>query len=162
MATATIATDLLQRRNRQNYVVFLRAPGGKIVFLREYFDPVRAAKEAMHEPRVYIPVAARKRRMDFLGSDAVASQWRFALGAWFSRILRDVHAVCSQLPSSSWVRARKQSGTGYASTVRGKKPVVHYRLIFGRRPNSWLPCPAIPELKSSRRHMRKEPPHETL
>jgi len=29
---------------RQNYVVFLRAAGGKIVFLREYFDPVRAAK----------------------------------------------------------------------------------------------------------------------
>ena len=25
-------------------VVFLRAAGGKIVFLREYFDPVRAAK----------------------------------------------------------------------------------------------------------------------
>jgi ketosteroid isomerase-like protein len=29
---------------RQNYVVFLRTAGGKIVFLREYFDPVRAAK----------------------------------------------------------------------------------------------------------------------
>ena len=29
---------------RQNYVVFLRAADGKIVFLREYFDPVRAAK----------------------------------------------------------------------------------------------------------------------
>src|SRR5258708_4544199 len=29
---------------RPNYVVFLRAGGGKIVFLREYFDPVRAAK----------------------------------------------------------------------------------------------------------------------
>jgi uncharacterized protein len=29
---------------RQDYVVFLRAVGGKIVFLREYFDPVRAAK----------------------------------------------------------------------------------------------------------------------
>ena len=28
---------------RQNYVVFLRAAGGKITFLREYFDPVRAA-----------------------------------------------------------------------------------------------------------------------
>jgi ketosteroid isomerase-like protein len=34
---------------RQNYVVFLRAAGGKIVFLREYFDPVRAAK-AMNLP----------------------------------------------------------------------------------------------------------------
>jgi uncharacterized protein len=29
---------------RQDYVVFLWAGGGKIVFLREYFDPVRAAK----------------------------------------------------------------------------------------------------------------------
>jgi ketosteroid isomerase-like protein len=29
---------------RQDYVLFLRAAGGKIVFLREYFDPVRAAK----------------------------------------------------------------------------------------------------------------------
>jgi len=29
---------------RQDYVIFLRAVNGKIVFLREYFDPVRAAK----------------------------------------------------------------------------------------------------------------------
>jgi hypothetical protein len=29
---------------RQEYVVFLRAGAGRIVFLREYFDPVRAAK----------------------------------------------------------------------------------------------------------------------
>lgn len=29
---------------RQEYVVFLRAVGGKIVFMREYFDPTRAAK----------------------------------------------------------------------------------------------------------------------
>ena len=29
---------------RQDYVLFLRAAGGKITFLREYFDPVRAAK----------------------------------------------------------------------------------------------------------------------
>ena len=29
---------------RQEYVVFLRAAGGKIVFIREYFDPTRAAK----------------------------------------------------------------------------------------------------------------------
>jgi uncharacterized protein len=29
---------------RQDYVVFLRVTGGKIAFLREYFDPVRAAK----------------------------------------------------------------------------------------------------------------------
>jgi uncharacterized protein len=32
------------RTYRQDYVVFLRSTGGKIVFLREYFDPVRAAK----------------------------------------------------------------------------------------------------------------------
>jgi uncharacterized protein len=32
------------RMYRQEYVVFLRATAGKIVFLREYFDPVRAAK----------------------------------------------------------------------------------------------------------------------
>jgi ketosteroid isomerase-like protein len=30
-------------------VVFLRAAGGKIAFLREYFDPTRAAK-AMDKP----------------------------------------------------------------------------------------------------------------
>ena len=29
---------------RQEYVLFLHARGGKIAFLREYFDPVRAAK----------------------------------------------------------------------------------------------------------------------
>jgi ketosteroid isomerase-like protein len=29
---------------RQEYVLFLRAAGGKIAFLREYFDPARAAK----------------------------------------------------------------------------------------------------------------------
>ena len=32
------------RLYRQEYVVFLRAKGGKIAHLREYFDPVRAAK----------------------------------------------------------------------------------------------------------------------
>jgi uncharacterized protein len=32
------------RMYRQDYVVFLRAAEGKISFLREYFDPVRAAK----------------------------------------------------------------------------------------------------------------------
>jgi len=32
------------RRYRQAHVVFLRAAGGKIAFLREYFDPVRAAQ----------------------------------------------------------------------------------------------------------------------
>jgi ketosteroid isomerase-like protein len=32
------------RLYRQAYVLFLRAAGGKIAFLREYFDPARAAK----------------------------------------------------------------------------------------------------------------------
>lgn len=32
------------RTYSQDYVLFLRAAGGKIKFLREYFDPVRAAK----------------------------------------------------------------------------------------------------------------------
>ena len=31
------------RTYRQEYVIFLRAVGGKIVLLREYFDPTRAA-----------------------------------------------------------------------------------------------------------------------
>jgi ketosteroid isomerase-like protein len=38
---------------RQEYVVFLRAAGRKITFLREYFDPVRAAyafAEPLHDP----------------------------------------------------------------------------------------------------------------
>ena len=33
-----------ERMYRQDYVVFLRAAEGKIAFMREYFDPVRAAK----------------------------------------------------------------------------------------------------------------------
>ena len=33
-----------RRTYRQDYVLFLRAEGGKIVSLREYFDPVRAAR----------------------------------------------------------------------------------------------------------------------
>jgi hypothetical protein len=37
------------RMYRQDYVVFLRAADGKIAFLREYFDPVRAA-EALDTP----------------------------------------------------------------------------------------------------------------
>jgi uncharacterized protein len=32
------------RMYRQDYVVFLRAVEGRIAFIREYFDPVRAAK----------------------------------------------------------------------------------------------------------------------
>jgi ketosteroid isomerase-like protein len=32
------------RLYRQDYVIFLRAADGKITFLREYFDPVRAAR----------------------------------------------------------------------------------------------------------------------
>jgi len=34
---------------RQEYVAFLRAAGGKIAFLREYFDPARAAR-ALNTP----------------------------------------------------------------------------------------------------------------
>ena len=34
---------------RQQYIVFLRVAGGKIAFLREYFDPTRAAR-AMDTP----------------------------------------------------------------------------------------------------------------
>ena len=37
------------RLYRQEYVLFLRAAGGKIAFLREYFNPVRAA-QAMDAP----------------------------------------------------------------------------------------------------------------
>lgn len=40
---------------RQEYVVFLRAMDGKIAFLREYFDPVRAAK-ALKEPLLGLEV----------------------------------------------------------------------------------------------------------
>ena len=36
---------------RQDYVIFLRAVNGKIAFMREYFDPVRAAK-ALNAPIV--------------------------------------------------------------------------------------------------------------
>jgi len=46
------------RTYRQEYVVFLRAAGGKIVLLREYFDPTRAAKatECPHpRPRPLTP-----------------------------------------------------------------------------------------------------------
>jgi len=32
------------RMYRQDYVLFLRAAAGKIAYLREYFDPVRAAR----------------------------------------------------------------------------------------------------------------------
>ena len=35
---------LTGRIYRQDYVLFLRAAGGKIAFLREYFDPTRAAR----------------------------------------------------------------------------------------------------------------------
>ena len=37
------------REYQQEYVFFLRAAGGKIAWLREYFDPTRAAK-AMDRP----------------------------------------------------------------------------------------------------------------
>ena len=38
-----------RRMYRQDYVLFLRAGGGKITFLREYFDPTRAA-QALNVP----------------------------------------------------------------------------------------------------------------
>src|SRR6185436_11098726 len=38
---------------RQDYVLFVRAAGGKIAFLREYFDPTRAAR-ALHVPLLEI------------------------------------------------------------------------------------------------------------
>ena len=38
---------------RQDYVVFLRAANGKIAFLREYFDPVRAAR-ALDTPILHL------------------------------------------------------------------------------------------------------------
>jgi uncharacterized protein len=44
------------RTYRQQYVVFLRAVSGKIAFLREYFDPTRAA-QAMETPIVDLGIA---------------------------------------------------------------------------------------------------------
>ncbi|MCI0352300.1 MAG: nuclear transport factor 2 family protein [Acidobacteriales bacterium] len=46
---------------RQDYVLFLRAAGGKITFLREYFDPVRAAK-ALDAPILGLESEDRQRR----------------------------------------------------------------------------------------------------
>jgi ketosteroid isomerase-like protein len=40
------------RAYRQEYVVFLRAAGGRIAHLREYFDPVCAAR-ALDAPIAY-------------------------------------------------------------------------------------------------------------
>src|SRR5262245_41774674 len=40
---------------RQEYVLFLRATAGKIAFLREYFDPVRAAM-ALDAPIVGVAI----------------------------------------------------------------------------------------------------------
>ncbi|HSV21738.1 MAG TPA: nuclear transport factor 2 family protein [Xanthobacteraceae bacterium] len=52
-AVAEVKAEALIKPTRrtysQQYVVFLRAAGGKIAFLREYFDPTRAAK-AMNRP----------------------------------------------------------------------------------------------------------------
>jgi len=42
MAEGTIQST--GRMYQQEYVLFLRATGGKIIYLREYFDPTRAAK----------------------------------------------------------------------------------------------------------------------
>jgi ketosteroid isomerase-like protein len=47
-AVATVKAEArikpMGRIYSQEYVLFLRATGGKIVYLREYFDPTRAAK----------------------------------------------------------------------------------------------------------------------
>jgi ketosteroid isomerase-like protein len=47
-AVAEVSAEALikatRRIYRQDYVLILRAVGGKIAFLREYFDPVRAAQ----------------------------------------------------------------------------------------------------------------------
>lgn len=44
----------------QDYVLFLRAAAGKIAFLREYFDPVRAAK-ALDAPIVGLESEEQRR-----------------------------------------------------------------------------------------------------
>jgi ketosteroid isomerase-like protein len=46
---------------RQDYVLFLRAAEGKVAFLREYFDPVRAAK-ALDTPILGVESEDRQRR----------------------------------------------------------------------------------------------------
>ena len=47
-AVAEVKAEAIIKATRriylQDYVLLLRAAGGKIVFLREYFDPTRAAK----------------------------------------------------------------------------------------------------------------------
>jgi ketosteroid isomerase-like protein len=47
-AVAEVKAEAIIKATRriylQDYVLFLRAAGGKIMFLREYFDPTRAAK----------------------------------------------------------------------------------------------------------------------
>ena len=47
-AVAEVKAEALIKSTRriylQEYVLFLRAKGGKIAYLREYFDPARAAK----------------------------------------------------------------------------------------------------------------------
>ena len=47
-AVAEVKAEAILKATRriylQDYVLFLRAAGGKIAFLREYFDPTRAAK----------------------------------------------------------------------------------------------------------------------
>jgi uncharacterized protein len=48
-ATLPLPLPSIGRMDRQDCVVFLRAVDGKIAFLREYFDPVRAAR-ALNTP----------------------------------------------------------------------------------------------------------------
>jgi len=51
------------RTYRQEYVFFLRAVAGKIAFLREYFDPTRAA-QAMDVPILDVPSSASESEID--------------------------------------------------------------------------------------------------
>jgi ketosteroid isomerase-like protein len=51
------------RTYRQEYVVFLRAVGGKIASLREYFDPTRAAN-AMNTPILGLESAKPKEEIE--------------------------------------------------------------------------------------------------
>jgi hypothetical protein len=56
-------------------VVFLRAAGGKIAFLREYFDPTRAAK-AMNTPILVSNPEDKRRRGRIAERTAPASDVR--------------------------------------------------------------------------------------
>ena len=53
-----------RRIYRQDYILFLRAAGGKIVFLRESFDPMRAARRWTRRfLRTFLPTLANRGKM---------------------------------------------------------------------------------------------------